>query len=380
MGILAEEGGFIFMMITGSAVQAKEQYGTISDEAYHGFIDGKKVELFTLRNKQGMLAKITNYAGKLVQLLVPDKYGKLADVVLGYDSLEQAIHGQVSMGSTIGRFANRIAYGQFVLNGQSYHLTINNGQNHLHGGTKGSRFVVFDAKQLDEQTLELTYYFKAGEEGYPGNCSFKTVYTLTNENELKIHYDAVTDSPTIVNFTNHTFWNLAGEGKDTILDHELTMNAEHFTPVDDTLIPTGEIRSVKNTPFDFTQPQKIGRRITEQDEQLQYGQGYDLNWVLNKKSMEELSFAARVYEAESGRVMEIYTTEPGLQFYSGNGLTGKLPLDIGKNGKPYGFRSAFALETQHFPDSPNQANFPSTLLNPGQWFSSTTIHKFSVQK
>jgi aldose 1-epimerase len=368
------------MKTTDLAVNTKEQVVDIQDEAYQGLIDGKKVELFTLRNKQGMLAKITNYAGKLVQLLVPDKHGKLGDVVLGYDSLKQAMHGQVSMGCTIGRFANRIARGQFVLNGESYQLTINNGQNHLHGGTKGSRFVVFDAKQLDEQTLELTYYFKDGEEGYPGNCSLKTVYTLTNENELKIQYDAVTDSPTIVNFTNHTFWNLAGEGNDTILDHELTLNADTFTPIDDTLIPTGEIRSVKNTPFDFTQPQKIGQRIDEKDEQLQYGHGYDLNWVLNKKTGEELSLAARAYEPKSGRVLEIYTTEPGIQFYSGNGLTGKLPLDIGKHGKPYDFRSAFALETQHFPDSPNKPQFPSVRLNPGQWFSSTTIHKFFVQK
>lgn len=368
------------MLESNMTGKAKSQILDIQNEAYQRLIEGEKVELFTLRNKNGMVAKITNYAGKLVQLLVPDKQGNLSDVVLGYDSLEQAMKGQTSMGSTIGRFANRIANGQFVLNSESYQLTINNGQNHLHGGTKGSRFVVFDAKQLDEQTLELTYYFKDGEEGYPGNCHLKTVYTLTNENELKIQYDAVTDSPTIVNFTNHTFWNLAGEGNGTIMDHELTINADAFTPVDDTLIPTGEIRAVKNTPFDFTQPQKIGQRIDENDEQLQYGHGYDLNWALNKQSAGELSFAARVYEPITGRVMEIHTTEPGLQLYSGNYLTGKAPLDIGKNGKPYGFRSAFALETQHFPDSPNKSNFPSTLLNPGQWFSSTTIHKFFVRR
>jgi aldose 1-epimerase len=349
------------------------------DETYQATIDGKRVQLYTIKNNNGISAKITNYAGKLVQLLVPDKHGQLGDVVLGYDSLEKAMNGRVSMGSTIGRYANRIAKGKFTLNGKNYQLTINNGPNHLHGGTKGSRFVVFDAKQLDERTLQLNYCFKDGEEGYPGNCNLKVVYALTDDNELKITYDAVTDQPTIVNFTNHAFWNLAGAGNGTILNHELTINADKFTPVDDSLITTGELRDVKGTPLDFTKPEKIGARIDSDYEQLKYGPGYDFNWILNKKS-QEMSFAASVYEFNSGRVMEIHTTEPGLQMYSGNFFTGKEPMDIGKDGKSYVSCGALALETQHFPDSPNKENFPSTVLNPGQWFSSATIYKFSIVK
>jgi len=373
---------FITALMQGQVVAAQDSgksYVELKREAFQSVIDGKNVDLYTLKNKNGMVAKITNYGGKLVQLLVPDKNGQLGDVVLGYDSLEQTIKGQASMGCIVGRYANRIGKGQFSLNGQDYQLTINNGPNHLHGGTKGSRFVVFDAIQLDEKTLQLNYYFKDGEQGYPGNCSLKAVYSLTDDNELKITYDATTDSPTIVNFTNHAFWNLAGEGQGDILGHELTINAATFTPVDETLITTGEIRSVKGTPLDFSLPQKIGARINDTYEQLKYGPGYDFNWVLNKKG-KEMSFAARVYEPTSGRVMEVYTTEPGLQVYSGNFLTGKAPMDIGKGGKPYIYRGAFAMETQHFPDSPNKDNFPTTVLNPGEWFSSTTIMKFSVVK
>lgn len=362
-----------------AAQDSGKNYVELKREAFQAMIDGKQVDLYTLKNNNGMVAKITNYGGKLVQLLVPDKNGRLGDVVLGYDSLEQTMKGQASMGCIVGRYANRIGKGQFSLNGQDYQLTINNGPNHLHGGTKGSRFVVFDAVQPDEKTLQLTYYFKDGEQGYPGNCSLKAVYSLTDDNELKITYDATTDKPTIVNFTNHAFWNLAGEGQGDILNHEVTINAAAFTPVDDTLITTGEIRSVRGTPLDFSLPHKIGERINGSYEQLKFGPGYDFNWVLNKKG-KEMSFAARVYEPTSGRVMEIYTTEPGLQFYSGNFLTGKAPMDIGKGGKPYIFRGAFAMETQHFPDSPNKDNFPTTVLNPGEWFSSTTVMKFTVVK
>jgi len=369
----------VMVMAISSPALAKANYVEIQNEAYQTTIDGKKVELFTLQNKNGMVAKITNYAGKLVQLLVPDRNGQLGDVVLGYDSLEKAMKGQVSMGCTIGRYANRIGLGQFSLNGDDYQLTINNGKNHLHGGTKGSRFVVFDAIQLDNKTLQLNYYFKDGEEGYPGNCNLKVVYSLTENNELKITYDATTDKPTIVNFTNHAFWNLAGEGNGTILNHEVTINADKFTPVDSTLITTGELRDVKDTPLDFTKPEKIGTRINSDYEQLKYGPGYDFNWALNKSAL-EMSFAARVYEPTTGRIMEIFTTEPGLQMYTGNFLTGKAPMDIGKGGKPYVYRGAIALETQHYPDSPNKSNFPSTVLNPGQWFTSTTIYKFSVAK
>lgn len=361
-----------------AAAQPKGDYVELNRAAFQKEIDGKQVDLFTLTNKNGMVAKITNYGGKIVQLLVPDKNGRLGDVVLGYENIDQTINGQASMGCTVGRYANRIGKGQFSLDGKDYQLSINNGANHLHGGTKGSRFVVFDANQLDAKTLQLTYYFKDGEEGYPGNTLLKTVYALTDNNELVITYDAVTDKPTIVNFTNHAFFNLAGAGNGTILNHVLTLNANNFTPVDGTLITTGEIRSVKGTPMDFTKPTAIGARINDSYEQLKYGPGYDHNFVLNKTG-NELSFAARVYEPKSGRVMDIYTTEPGIQFYAGNFLEGKVPRDIGKGGKAYNFREAFCLETQHFPDSPNKDNFPSTVLRPGQWFSSTTVHKFSVK-
>lgn len=351
----------------------------IEQEAYQRVIDGKQVDLYTLRNKNGMVAKITNYAGKLVQLLIPDHDGHLCDVVLGYETIGQAIQGQVSMGSTIGRYANRIGKGQFTLNGTSYQLTINNGPHHIHGGTRGSRFVVFDATQLDEKTLQLTYCYKDGEEGYPGNCSQKVVYALTDNNALVITYDAVTDKPTIVNFTNHTFWNLAGEGCGDILNHVLTINADSFTPVDDSLIVTGEIRPVVGTPLDFTSPRKIGADIASDYEQMKYGQGYDFNWILNKDGNKKIRFAARICDPDSGRAMEVYTTEPGLQFYSGNFLTGNAPLDIGKGGKPYVHRGGFCLETQHFPDSPNKPQFPTTVLNPGEWFSSSTLYKFTMQ-
>lgn len=368
----------VALSVSIAGAQPIGDYVELKQAAFHKEIDGKQVDLFTLTNKNGMIAKITNYGGKLVQLLVPDKNGRLGDVVLGYESIDQTIAGQASMGCTIGRYGNRIGKGQFSLDGVDYQLTINNGANHLHGGTKGSRFVVFDAKQIDSKTLELTYYFKDGEEGYPGNCLLKTVYSLTDNNELVITYDAVTDKPTIVNFTNHAFFNLAGAGSGTILNHQLTLNADYFTPVDGTLITTGELRPVKGTAMDFTKPMAIGARINDSYEQLKYGPGYDHNYVLNKTG-DNLSFAARVYEPKSGRIMEIYTTEPGIQFYTGNFLEGKVPRDIGKGGKAYNFREAFCLETQHFPDSPNKANFPSTVLRPGQWFSSTTVHKFYVK-
>ncbi len=353
-------------------------YVDIKREAFQKEVNGKMVDLYTLTNKNGMVAKITTYGGKLLQLLVPDKNGKLGDVVLGYETLQQTIEGQGSLGATVGRYANRIGKGQFSLDGASYQLSLNNGPNHLHGGIMGSRFQVFDAVQPDSRTLQLTYYFKDGEEGYPGNCLMRAVYSLTDNNELVVTYDAVTDKPTIVNFTNHAFYNLAGAGSGTILNHILTLNADHFTPVDGTLITTGEIRPVKGTVMDFSQPTAMGARINDSYEQLKYGPGYDHNFVLNKTST-ALSFAARVYEPTSGRILEIYTTEPGIQFYAGNFLEGKVPRDVGKGGKLYKFREGFCLETQHFPDSPNKPNFPSTALRPGEWFTSTTVYKFSVK-
>lgn len=356
----------------------KPNYVDLNKESFEKVIDGKQVDLYTIKNKNGMVAKFTNYGGKLVQLLAPDKNNQLGDIVLGYDSIDNTINGQPSMGATVGRYANRIGKGKFTLNGSDYQLTINNNGNHLHGGTKGFRYVVYDAKQIDDSTLQFTYIAKDGEEGYPGNCNVKVTYSLTDDNELKIDYEATTDKPTILNLTNHTFWNLAGEGNGTVLDHIVTINADYFTPVDDTLITTGELREVKGTPMDFTNGEKIGTRINADYDQLKFGNGYDENYVLNKTD-NEMSFAARVEEPTSGRIMEVYTTEPGLQFFSGNILTGKEPMDIGKSGKPYVFRGAFCLETQHFPDSPNKPNFPSTVLNPGDKFTSSTIYKFSTK-
>ena len=373
-------GLMVFAIGGQSAALASAQqkdYVDLKPEAYHQTVNGKEVNLYTLHNKNGMVAKITNYGGKIMQLLVPDRKGNLGDVALGYDSLDKARQGQLSMGCVIGRYGNRIAKGHFTLDGQEYQLTINNGVNHLHGGTTGTRVQVFDAKQIDDKTLQLNYNFKDGDDGYPGNCMLKATYQLTDDNELVCSYDAVTDKDTIVNFTNHAFWNLAGAGNGTILNQELMLNADYFTPVDNTQITTGEIRSVKGTPVDFTTPHKIGERINADYDQIKFGNGYDLNFVINRDPNKNMNFAGQVYEPVSGRLMQIYTTEPGIQFYSGNGLNGD--KDIGKGGKHYAFRGAFCLETQHYPDSPNKDNFPSVVLQPGQWFSSTTIYKFSAK-
>ena len=356
--------------------QTKPAYVDIRREAFQKEIDGKPTDLYTLKSGTGMVVKVTNQGAKIVQILVPDKNGHLGDVVLGYETVDQYVAGRASFGAIIGRYANRIAKGRFTLNGQEHQLPVNNGPNHLHGG-KGSHFRVFDAKQLDDRSVRLTYVFKDGEEGYPGNTTLTVVYTLTDDQELKIMYEAVTDKPTVVNFTNHAFFNLAGEGQGDILGHELTINADRFTPIDATSIPTGELRAVTGTPLDFTRPMKIGARINDADQQLKFGTGYDHNYVLNKTGPGP-SFAARLADPASGRVMEVYTTEPGMQLYTGNFQTGKAPNDVGKGGKPYNFREAVCLETQHFPDSPNKPNFPSVVLKPGDRFQSTTIYRFSA--
>ena len=367
----------VAVALQASSLVAQAQtkaYVEIKREAFQKEVDARPTDLYTLKNGTGMVVKITNQGAKIVQILVPDKSGQLGDVVLGYETVDQYVAGRASYGAIIGRYANRIAKGRFTLNGQEYQLPVNNGPNHLHGG-RGSHFRVWDAKQIDDRSVRLTYVFKDGEEGYPGNTTLTVVYTVTDDQELKIAYEAVTDKPTVINFTNHAFFNLAGEGKGDILGHELTINADRFTPIDATSIPTGELRAVTGTPFDFTRPMKIGARISNADEQLKFGTGYDHNFVLNKAGSGP-SFAARLADPASGRVMEVYTTEPGMQLYTGNFNTGKPPADVGKGGKPYNFREAVCLETQHFPDSPNKANFPTTVLNPGQTFTSTTIYKF----
>jgi len=352
--------------ITGGKADVKRQS--------FGKADGQDVDLYTLTNAHGLEAKITNYGGIVVALKVPDRQGKLGDIVLGYDRLEDYLKSTSYFGALIGRYGNRIAKGRFTLNGMGYKLATNNGENHLHGGVKGFDKVVWNAVSLltkDGPALILTYLSRDGEEGYPGNLSVRVTYTLTNNDELKIEYLATTDKDTVVNLTHHSYFNLAGEGTGEILNHELTINAERYTPIDAGLIPTGELANVKGTPFDFTRATRIGERINQDNEQLKRGLGYDHNFVLDGK-MGQMRQVARVYEPTSGRILEVWTIEPGLQFYSGNFLNGAK----GKGGKPYNQRSGFCLETQHFPDSPNEPAWPSTVLKKGHRYQTTTIYKF----
>ena len=340
--------------------------------------EGQEAAIYTLTNSKGVEARITDYGGIVVSLKVPDRSGKMDDVVLGFDNLDGYLKGHPFFGALVGRYGNRIGKGRFTLNGVEYKLATNNGENHLHGGIKGFDKAVWKAKELKSNNgvgLELSYLSKDGEEGYPGNLSVRVVYTLTDKNELKIDYFATTDKDTVLNLTNHSYFNLAGQGNGDILKHEVTINADNFTPVDSTLIPTGEIKSVKNTPFDFTQSIAIGKRVEEDDEQLKFGKGYDHNFVVNGKPG-VLRQAVKVVEPSSGRVMEVLTTEPGVQFYIGNFLDGSL---TGKNGKVYQRRYGFCFETQHFPDSPNKPKFPSTTLKKGDTYRTTTIYRFGTQ-
>ena len=337
-------------------------------------IGGKKTNLYVLKNKNNVQAAFTNYGGRLVSLLVPDKDGKLVDVVVGFDSVDGFVNStEPYFGATIGRYGNRIAKGKFSLDGKQYTLALNNGQNTLHGGKKGFQAVVWDAAMPDSQTLVLTYLSKDMEEGYPGNLKVKVTYSLNDDNELKMDYEATTDKKTVVNLTNHAFFNLNGEGSGDILNHELQIYADLYTPVDTTLIPLGKNVTVKGTPFDFTTATAIGKRIEEANDQLKAGKGYDHNFVLNGTKGLGMTHAATVKGDKSGVVMDIYTQEPGLQFYSGNFMQSK---NVFKGGAKDDFRTAIALETQHFPDSPNQPAFPSTVLNPGQTYKTTSIYKF----
>jgi aldose 1-epimerase len=341
--------------------------------------DGQAVELYTLKNSKGMQATITNYGARVTTLLVPDRNGQMADVVLGFDSLDGYLKDNPYFGTVVGRYGNRIAKGRFTLNGKEYQLATNNGPNALHGGIRGFDKRVWTARDVSKDgvpALELTYLSRDKEEGYPGNLTAKVTYTLTENNELRLDYEVSTDQDTIQNLTNHSYFNLAGQGEGSILDHVVQIHADRFTPVDATLIPTGELKPVEGTPFDFRQPTAISARIEQKDEQLIRGKGYDHNFVLNG-ARGELSPAARVYEPKSGRVMEVLTTQPGVQFYVGNFLDGTL---TGKGGKRYDFRYGFCLETQHFPDSPNQPQFPSVVLKPDGPFRSTTVYRFLVSQ
>jgi aldose 1-epimerase len=341
--------------------------------------DGVPVDVYTLTNAGGVEVRAISYGGIILSLRVPDRDGKLGDVVLGCDTLDGYLEDSSYLGAIIGRYGNRIAGGRFTLDGQGYSLAVNNGPNALHGGLVGFDKVVWRAESFhnDEGVgVVFSYTSPDGDEGYPGTLEVRVTYTLTDANQLIFDYHAVTDRATPVNLTQHSYFNLAGDGAGDILGHELMLNASHFTPIDSTLIPTGEIRSVAGTPFDFRTPSAIGARIDADDEQIRFGGGYDHNFVLERDESESPALAARVYEPTSGRVMEVFTTEPGVQFYSGNFLDGTI---TGKDGQLYRHRSGFCLETQHYPDSPNRPEFPSTILRPGQEYRSRTVYAFSVQ-
>lgn len=343
----------------------------ISKELFGRLKSGAEVLLFTMSNSRNTTVKITNYGGIITAIATPDQKGNPADIILGFSALDGYLAGHPYFGALIGRYGNRIAKGRFVLNGKEYRLAINDGHNHLHGGLVGFDKVVWDAAELgndSEVGVRLTYLSKDGEEGYPGNLRTTVTYLLNDQNELKISYEAATDQPTVVNLTNHAYFNLAGEGSGDILDHEIMIDAHRYTAVSDDLIPTGELKPVLGSALDFTVAKRIGADINK------VKGGYDHNYVLNKTG-KELSLAAKVFEPRSGRILEVFTTEPGVQFYTGNFLDGTL---TGKAGNPYGKHGGFCLETQHFPDSPNQPDFPSTQLNPGDIYQQLTIYKFSV--
>lgn len=337
-------------------------------------IDGKQVDFYTLQNKRGARAVFTNYGGRLVSLWVPDRENTPTNVVVGFDSIQQyAASTEPYFGATIGRYGNRIAGGQFTIDGQKYQLSVNNGPNTLHGGKHGFHAVVWNAHPIGDTAIEFSYLSKDGEEGFPGNVQAKVTYTLTEANELKMDYEATTDKTTVINLTNHAFFNLNGEGSGAITAHSLQINASAYTPVDSLLIPTGKIEKVANTPFDFRKATNIGRRIADDHIQLKYGKGYDHNYVLDGKGMRKV---ASVTGNGTGILMEVYTEEPGLQFYSGNFMQSKNKL---RKGTDF-FRTAFCLETQHFPNSPNEPRFPSTLVKPGEKYHTASIYKFSLNR
>lgn len=351
---------------------------TIDPENFIGLIEEDSVRFYTLRNANGIEVTFTNYGQRLLSLHTPDKNGEFEDVVLGYATLTEFVENRNYYGAIIGRYGNRIGKGTFSIDGTAYDLVKNNGENHLHGGTKGFESVVWKVDDHSSNTITFSRVSPDMEEGYPGNLNVQVQYTLDDSNALKIKYKATSDKATVVNLTNHSFFNLKGEGNGDIVDHVVTINADTYTPVDDGLIPTGAIETVENTPFDFRSPKTIGRDIDADFEQLKIGRGYDHNYVVNEmpQNGEGLKLAAMVLEPNSGRTMEVYTSEPGVQFYTGNFMNGS---DIGKTGKPYLFRGSFCFETQHYPDSPNKPEFPSTRLNPGEVYETTTVYKFGVQ-
>ncbi|MEL7532847.1 MAG: aldose epimerase family protein [Bacteroidota bacterium] len=340
-------------------------------------LEGKQTDLFFLANESGMQIALSNHGARIVSILVPDKEGKLIDVALGHKDIQGFVEsGEAYLGTTIGRYGNRIANGKFLLNGNDYVLAQNNGENHLHGGPGGFHAVVWDATKKGPRSYLFEYTSPDGEEGYPGNLKVQVIYTLTEDNSIEISYHATTDQSTVVNLTNHAFFNLSGEGSETINDHILMIAADRYTPVDKGLIPTGELATVEGTAFDFRVPTPIGERLSSIEEQMVFGQGYDHNYVLNGGKTEEVRKVAEVIAPLTGVVMEVLTQEPGIQFYGGNFMDGTV---VGKAGKAYQRRSSFCLETQHFPDSPNHDEFLSTTLEPGQVYQTKSVYRFSVR-
>lgn len=373
-------GLFFFLCAFTACKQVQNEVKLIPANNFKTIIDGQKTDLFTLKNDNGMTVQITNYGARVVALWVTDKNGEFQDVVWGFDSIDAYLNSSdIYCGPIVGRFGNRINKGQFFLNDSLHQLSINNNGNHLHGGTNGFYSKVWNAKSLKiegNDALELTYHSKDGEEGYPGNLIINVTYIVTKENELKLLYNATTDAPTIINPTSHCYFNLTGTSKNNILDHILKINAKTFTPVENGLIPTGEIKSLIGSPLDFSEPTAIGKRINVSDEQLNLGKGYDHNYVIDKE-FGKYGFFAEIYSPKSGISMQIKSDQPGLQFYSGNFMKGDL---VGKRGDVHHYRSGFALETQNFPDAPNQKNFPSSVLLPNEIYQQTTSYAFSVVK
>ncbi len=368
------------LVLGAAACHRPSMRAHITRTAFGTTADGTAVDLFTLTNARGVEVRAMTYGATIVSLRTPDRGGRLGDIVLGYPTLAGYLAQSPYFGAVVGRYGNRIARGRFSLDGKAYQLATNNGPNHLHGGVKGFDKVVWSAEPAESDSsaaVTFSYVSPAGEEEYPGTLHARVTYTLTDRDELRVDYLATTDQATPVNLTQHSYFNLAGAGTRDILGHELMIAADHYTPVDATLIPTGEIAPVAGTPFDFRTPTAIGARIDQNDVQLQNGKGYDHNWVLNRAGAAEgaLVHAARVSEPTTGRTLDVFTNEPGIQFYSGNFLDGTI---TGKDGRVYRHRYGFCLETQHFPDSPNHPNFPSTILRPGREYRSTTVFQFGV--
>ncbi len=357
-----------------NAAEAEADSVYLKKEDFQKEIDGKQTDLYVLENENGVTVYLTNYGARIVGIITPDLDGNLTDISPGYSSIDEYIEKGMYLGCVVGRYANRIKDGKFSLDNVDYTLAINNGPNALHGGEKGFDKQVWDVVEKQD-TIVFSYTSKEGEEGYPGTMNVTVAYSLNSENELSLEYSATTDRKTIINLTNHNFFNLKGEGEGTILDHYLQINSNYITPVDSTLIPTGSLLSIQNTPFDFNEGKVIGQDIEEDHQQLIFGQGYDHNWVVNQEVLGDLTFAAKLWEPTTGRYVEFSSTEPGLQVYTGNFMRGQ---NTGKAGKKYEFRSAIALESQHFPNSPNQENFPSTILLPNDTYHQLTVWKFGV--